>query len=144
MMRRPDHATAGFSPDEEFLALASLVDTEPVEDGVRHSAEPKLADYIERHGVNTLVSQALGQALRASRAAAFLRLLGRIAAVDEESRKDLVERGLQSASVEVRDAAVQAAESWGSASLVPLLKAHHDPVPWLADYAERVARDLSA
>jgi hypothetical protein len=78
------------------------------------------------------------------RCAALLRLLSRVSQLDAEQRRSVVRRGLASNSVEIRDAAVQAAETWEDAALAELLRQHRDPVSWLSDYAERVAFDLES
>jgi len=72
----------------------------------------------------------------------MLRLLGRVRIDDGELRRRLVETGLASSNAEVRDAAVQAAEQWADPSLASLLRSHKEPVDWLADYVQVVARDL--
>lgn len=47
-------------------------------------------------------------------------------------------------SVEIRDAAVQAAESWGDRQVVDVLQNHEYPEPRLTDYVANVIRDLSS
>ena len=55
----------------------------------------------------------------------------------------LVRDGLAKNSVEVRDAAIQAAESWGDSELIEVLKAHSETEPWLRQYLNDVIDDLS-
>ncbi len=43
----------------------------------------------------------------------------------------------------MRDAAVQAAESWGG-DLADILRTHHEPEPWLREYIRDVISDLGA
>ena len=61
---------------------------------------------------------------------------------DATWRAKVVRRALAADDVTMRDAAVQAAETWGDAGLRRVLRAHTDPVPWLDDYARGVADDL--
>ena len=113
---------------------------EPIEDGVAHPAEQSVEKYLRTHG-DQHVAQAL-KSLSASEAASLARLLGRAENVGARMREQVLAWGLASSSVELRDAAIQAAENWGDARLAPLLRAHLDDVPWLAKYAADVARDL--
>jgi hypothetical protein len=126
-----------------LAALFTAVDEEPVEDGVVHRAEAALAAHIAEFGATTLVEHACSTS-KAMRCAALLRLLSRVSQLDAEQRRSVVRRGLASNSVEIRDAAVQAAETWEDAALAELLRQHRDPVSWLSDYAERVAFDLES
>jgi hypothetical protein len=128
--------------DRAFRALANSVDAEAVEDGIIHPAEQQLAAFVGQHGGHYLREMLFRSGANAGRTAAFLRLLGRIRGLDNESRRWLVQQGLTSRDVEVRDAAVQAAELWGDRVLAAILNAHHEPIRWLASYVSRVASDL--
>lgn len=97
--------------------------------------------HVQQFGSDQLV-QHIVSTKPAARSASLLRLLGRAAGINGASRRFVVERGLASDSVEVRDAAVQAVESWEDASLANLLRGRHEPVAWLASYAQRVAAEL--
>ena len=44
--------------------------------------------------------------------------------------------------VEIRDAAVQAAELWGDREILLVLKSHSEPESWLRDYIFDVIDDL--
>jgi hypothetical protein len=132
------------APREEtrsMEALAALIDDEAVEDGVIHRAEAVLKEHIKKFGGRGLAEFAL-RATPGARAASILRLLGRVKSINHELRHELVRRGLESASVEVRAAAVQAAETWEEAGLASLLRDHNESVTWLSDYARRVADDI--
>jgi hypothetical protein len=118
-----------------------MIDGETVEDGYTHSAESIVADHIERFGGFGLIEYALTSA-SPSRSADLIRLLGRTPGIELDLRRSIVKRGLASSHVAVRDAALQAAETWEDASLVLLLKTHREAVPWLADYAEKIVRGL--
>lgn len=130
--------------DDALSALLAAVDSEPVENGVHHPAERDLAVFVDKYTARHIVDVLWTPSIKSSRSAALLRLLGRVPAVEASSRLRAVENGLASASIEVRDAAMQAAESWADLSLVQLLRNHQEPVAWLADYAARVARDIEA
>lgn len=131
------------SPSElaSIAAINALIDEETVEDGHTHSAEPVLRKYIEHYGATGLIEHAFA-AESPIRSADLIRLLGRISEVANEHRRVIVERGLASPHFAVRDAALQAAESWEDGSLVDLLNGHRDLVPWLNQYAEKIMRDL--
>ena len=57
-------------------------------------------------------------------------------------RAGLVHGGLASDDIELRDAAIQAAESWGDPGLQQILAAHSEPVSWLDEYRRGVIDDL--
>ena len=44
--------------------------------------------------------------------------------------------------VEIRDAAVQAAESWGGREVVDVLMSHDEPEPWLRECIPEIIDDL--
>lgn len=74
--------------------------------------------------------------------AAILRLAGRTSLLGPDVRSHLVMSGLQSAVVDVRDAAMQAIESWGDPTLVPMLQRHVESDEWLADCQRRIIEDM--
>ena len=55
---------------------------------------------------------------------------------------ELVRDALALDDVEIRDATVQAAELWGDRDILPVLKSHSEPEPWLRDYIFHVINDL--
>lgn len=126
-----------------LAALFTAIDEEPVEDGVVHRAEAAVAAYLREFGASGIVEHVCG-ASEASRPASLLRLLSRVTRLDAEQRRAVVRRGLASTNVELRDAAVQAAETWEDAALADLLRRHREPVAWLSEYAQRVAFDLES
>ena len=76
-------------------------------------------------------------------AASVLRCLGRQMSLGTGLwRTELVKAGLDMDDVEIRDAAVQAAESWGDRSLADVMKVHSEAEPWLREYIENVISDL--
>lgn len=78
---------------------------------------------------------------RARLLADFLRLAGRVHP-DAQLRTELLEQSLASEDIQVRDAAVQAAELWADSSSVSALRQHQEKAPWLADYIQRVIQDV--
>ena len=75
--------------------------------------------------------------------ASVLKSVGRLS-VNEVNAwgSDLLEIALKNEDIEVRDAAIQALELWGTNSAVELLKSHNEIIPWLKDYISKVIRDL--
>ena len=57
-------------------------------------------------------------------------------------RSELVRNALALDDVEIRDAAVQAAELWDDPHILPVLKSHYEPESWLRDYISDVIDDL--
>lgn len=123
--------------------IVRSLDDEPIESGITHPAEVKLRECLTKYGTSGVMGlvRELGSS---ARAASFLRLLGRSDVLKPAVRGELLEWGLASSNIEVRDAAVQAAESWGDAALAKVLRAHVEPTAWLRDYAAAVAHDLEA
>ena len=119
----------------------------PVEDGVGHPAErinaKALAQVGDERSIRWLREFCV-DASNPSFAASVLRCLGRVPCTGSEAwRVALVRDGLANDSVEIRDAAIQAAESWGDSELIKVLKAHSEPEPWLRQYLHDVIDDLS-
>lgn len=115
------------------VELRSAFDAEPLEDGVSHPAQDVVRNAL-RTNVNVLDwLKALSlDATRPTFAASVLRCLGREERVGTTTwRVELVGDALASEDVEIRDAAVQAAESWGGNAIVAVLESHAEPVPWL-------------
>lgn len=124
----------------DFEAIVQSISVHPVEDGVAHPMEASMAAFIVRYGVP---NEIFTRGLRPAQTAGLLHLLGRTR-VPSWTQLNLLVSGLASNSVEIRDAAIQAAENWENPSLASVLRAHRDPRAWLADYASRVANDLSS
>jgi hypothetical protein len=126
---------------DSIAAINALIDDDSVNDGYTHPAESMLDEHIEQFGAAGLIEHAF---ITASpiRAADLIRLLGRIPEIEVELRRMVVERGLASPHVVVRDAALQAAETWEDDSLVILLRDHRDVIPWLNEYVEKIVRGL--
>ena len=126
--------------------LWAAFESEPLEDGMDHPAE----EIIER-ALQSNESQCVLEALRAlsldvahpSFAASVLRCLGRQQNPGTDTwRTDLVRDGLDVDDVEIRDAAVYAAEWWGGREMRNVLQSHSEPELWLRDYIRDVIEDL--
>ena len=76
--------------------------------------------------------------------ASVLRCLARLTKPGTaEWRAQIVRGALASANLEVRDNAMQAAESWGDPGMVDILQAHEEPEPYLREYLQDVVAELS-
>ena len=128
------------------MELHAAFETQPLEDGMHHKAE----DIIEQ-ALQSREDQRILEWLRAfslddtqpSFAASVLRCLGRQEHLGTSSwRSELVRDALALDDVEIRDAAVQAAELWDAREILPVLKSHSEPESWLRDYICDVIDDL--
>ena len=119
---------------------------DPLEDGMSHPVEEIIGEALRSTEDNPVLDWFRTFSLDAERpgfAASVLRCLGRQTLPGTDSwRTELVRDGLAVDDVEIRDAAVQAAESWGDRSLVDVMKAHSEAEPWLREYIENVISDL--
>ncbi len=125
--------------------LRIAFEAEPLEDGIDHSAEQIIDDALQAvHGRSILVwLGALSVDVeRPSLAASTLRCLGRRRLGTTPWRVEIVRSALTADDVEMRDAAVQAAESWGDLGMREVLSSHTEAVPWLRAYIEDVVEDL--
>ena len=123
-----------------------MLEAEPVEDGYTHPPEVALAEMIRNWGqvARDWLSGAITDGgWPHSLAAGLLRLLGRHRIFTGAWRLRVIQLVLSSPDIELRDAGVQAAESWGDPAAVGVLRAHAEPCGWLADYIERVIKDLT-
>ena len=134
--------------EKEQLAirLRAAFEAESLEDGMDHPAEGILAKALrsDQDGLvfDRLKTFCLDDA-HPSFAASVLRCLGRQTPPGTSSwRAILVRDGLAMEDVEIRDAAVQAAELWGDSKLLDILESHSEPVRWLRDYIQNVIEDL--
>jgi hypothetical protein len=117
---------------------------EPLRDGFYHPAESILvqAFAVQPKAAADWFCKYLSQRPTSSTSAEILRLLSRFTPYTPEWRRNIVEVALLSTSAEVRDAAMQAVESWADPALVSVLRAHSESERWLAKYAEQIVRDL--
>ena len=124
--------------------LLALLEEEPLVDGVSHPAEQTLQRELESGALDAASLRRLCLDVdRPSFSAAALRCLARTGRPENsEWRQALIREGLSAPDPVLRDAAIQAVEEWAEAPLGALLESHRDPLPWLHDYAQEVARDL--
>ena len=125
--------------------IRTALEADPIEDGYSHPAEASLEKVIRdssHHAGDWLIDILSSHRWNASLRAGLLRLLSRQKPLTKEWRLRVIQVCLSSPNLELRDAAVQAAESWEDAGAVQLLQEHREPCTWLADYISRVTRDL--
>jgi hypothetical protein len=126
--------------------LRAMIEADPIEDGYSHTAEATLKKVIRDFGYHAgdwLTDMLSTNCWNPSLRAGLLRLLSRQKPLTKEWRLRVVQLGLLSPNLELRDAAVQAAESWEDEGVDLLLQKHRESCTWLADYISRVIRDLS-
>lgn len=128
--------------------LWAAFEAEPLEDGVSHPAEDAITEALAELGTPRALECFRGISLDMDNpafAASVLRCLGRQADLGtEEWRIGLVRAALGADDVEVRDAAAQAAESWGGFGMIAVLEAHDESLAWLKDYIDAVVDDMRA
>lgn len=134
---------------ERYQLLAKLQATfeaEPLDDGMDHPAERIIGELLEstedQYIFDLFSSFSLDEA-HPNFAASVLRCLGRqVHPRTVAWRTDLVRNALRMNNIEIRDAAVQAAELWGDDEIRNVLEQHSEPKPWLQDYISNVIADL--
>ena len=121
-------------------------EADPLEDGVCHPAEEVIEESLEGAREANVLESLRVLSLDARRpdfAASVLRSLGRLGSPGTSRwRTKLIRDGLDSEPVPIRDAAIQAAELWGSPEMREVLEAHVEPVSWLREYLQDVIGDL--
>lgn len=126
-------------------ALWNAFDAEPLEDGVTHSGEQIIAELLEETewGLDWLRQLALNTAAP-SFAASMLRCLSRANISDASWQAHLVRDVLAQGTVQMRDAALQAAEQWGGRQLRGVLESHlgAESVAWLRQAMTEIADGL--
>ena len=126
--------------------LHAAFEADPFENGMDHPAEQIIKNALQLSENQQIFNWFKDFSLdieRPSFAASVLRCLGRQTNLGTYSwRAELVRLGLTVDNLEIRDAAVQAAESWGDQSLVSILKSHHESESWLREYILDVINDL--
>ena len=130
-----------------LLKLRSSFDTEYLEDGVVHPAEQIIKNAltsVNSQDVYEWLGEIVADVGHTQLAASVLRCLGRCKLEPLAWRVEIVQTALASNDLELRDAAVQAAETWGEIEFCDILKHHSEVVPWLGSYIEEVSRDLES
>jgi len=127
--------------------LRTSFDIEPLEDGICHPAEEIIRNALRgenRGRVHSKLREVATDGEHPTFAASILRCLGRQTNLATARwRTSVVREALAVNDVEMRDAAVQAAELWEDRHLVDILKSHEEPEPWLREYIRGVVEDLS-
>lgn len=127
-------------------ALHASFEADPLESGMDHPAEDIIAHAIQSGDSEDTLGWLREFCLddtQPSFAASVMRCLGRqVEPGTDDWRARLVRDGLSIGDVEIRDAAVQAAESWGDPGMGNVLASHSEPVTWLQDYILDVIDDL--
>ena len=142
--------TVGFAiegPEKERLEFRLRVafDAEPLEDGINHPAEQIIGEALQ--SVDRSHTLACLRALSVDAdhpglSASVLRCLSRSRPGTSAWRAGIVRSALGAEDVEMRDAAVQAAESWGGAEMRDVLRRHNEVISWLRTYIRDVVDDL--
>lgn len=127
--------------------LAISFEIDPVEDGMTHQAEWIIADALrstQPHAVLKWIKEFSIDETRPVFAASVLRCIGRQESPGSVAwRVDVIRAGLNAHDIEVRDAAVRAAESWADPQVLEVLQSHAEPEQWLQGYISDVIEDLS-
>lgn len=126
-------------------ALRDAFDADPLEDGVSHPVEQIVATAVGTSGALDWLRGFVLETDSPIFGASTLRCLGRLNGVGTAAwRTDLVQRALTNEDVQVRDAALQAAEAWDDADLGRVLAAHlpSEPVGWLRDAMQDVVESM--
>ena len=128
------------------VELRASFEADPLEDGIIHPAEEIISEALQKDNDKDVLEWLRSLSLNAAQssfAASVLRCLGRHSDPGTDQwRAELVRDGLAVNDIEIRDAAVQAAESWGDPGLIEVLESHSDPQTWLRDYIHDVINDL--
>jgi len=120
----------------------------PLQDGMDHPAEDIISDAVRSVDDKSLFewfSMVCLDTKCPTFAASILRCIGRQIHIGTDSwRTELVGKALKVDEVEIRDAALNAAEFWSGQRMRNMLagKVETEPIPWLRDYMQDVIEDL--
>lgn len=124
--------------------LRACLDEAPIEDGRSHPGEELLEQALIEASGPEIVVKLITSEPDPSFSAAALKLLARVGGgLSEQRRAELVEFGLRSPSIELREAAAEAVEQWEDVALLPMLYAHKEPARWLRAYIKDIIDDIS-
>ena len=141
-----DYFEQNRSEKERLLSkLRNSFDTKYLEDGIVHPAEQIIDDALtsaNSQDVYRWLSELIADVEYTQLAASVLRCLGRCKLEPLAWRVEVVQTALASDDLELRDVAVQAAETWGDIEFCDVLKHHSEVVPWLRSYIDEVIGDL--
>jgi len=127
--------------------LSRAFEDTPLEDGISHPAESIIDEALQLIDAQRALDwlEALSSdTKRPELSASVLRCLGRRRPGTPSWRAGSVQTVLSANDLEMRDAAVQAAESWGGPEMRDALRKHDETIPWLRAYVEDVVADLEA
>ncbi|MCY4226867.1 MAG: hypothetical protein OXF20_04070 [Gammaproteobacteria bacterium] len=137
---------SAISRKERFISdLRLAFENDPVQDGVVHPAEKIIDEALcsmSQQGAYQWLSELSLDVDHPDMAASALRCLGRRDSEPTAWCVRLVKSALKIDDIEIRDAAVQAAESWGKVEFCSVLEKHSEDVHWLNDYIQDVVCDL--
>lgn len=126
--------------------LRAALDAEPLEDGMDHPAESVIVAALDSENPDAVLRWIRSFCLDSSNpvfaAAVFVCVARQPGVGTARWREELVRGGLAVDEVEVRDAAMQAAEYWADPGLLDVLSAHSEPAGWLDEYRRGVMDDL--
>lgn len=143
-----DPLVKGHTDDLTYSSeILSYIYAEPVEDGYSHPAERLISKSLVSHAQETItwLDNIVRYEKNPSVVAGILTCLGRLdLKLVGDWGFELAEAALKHQDVEVRDAAVQMMELWGTEKAVGILERHvkSEQVDWLRDYIESVVEDL--
>ena len=118
---------------------------DPLEDGIEHEAERIVDDVLRSMDEPQVLVWFRDRAVDRTDpgfASSVLRCLGRRRPGTSAWRAGIVQAALAADDVEMRDAAMQAAESWGGQEVRNVLRNHVESTPWLREYLEDIVQDL--
>ena len=139
---------AGQSQRREELAakLWTAFQASPVEDGIDHPGEVAIREALQSmdgYPVLEWLKMFSVDTAHPQFAASVLSCLGRQQCLGTARwRMEVVRKALSTDAVEIRDAAAQAAESWGGPEMRDVLQEHNDPLPWLQGYILDIINDI--
>ena len=129
------------------FGLKAAFDAEPLEDGVNHPAEQIIGEAlrsVDRSHILACLEALSVDAEHPGFSASVLRCLSRLQPGTSAWRAEVVRAALNADDVEMRDAAVQAAESWGGTEIRDVLRRHVEAISWLRVCIEDVVDDLES
>lgn len=126
--------------------LMNAFDVEPLENGVTHPAEEIISQFLLKSKgplVFTWLEELIVNTTRPAFVSSIILCLGRFEQLGTADwRATIIRQSLASENIEIRDAAVQAAESWGGSSIRDILLQHNEQILWLRDYIQSIVEDL--
>jgi len=146
--RSPADDPAGQSQKREELAakLWAVFQANPVEDGINHPGEVTIREALQSIDGYPVLEWLKAFSVDTDHphfAASVLSCLGRQQQPGTACwRMEVVRKALSTNAVAIRDAAAQAAESWGGLEMRDVLQEHTDPVPWLQEYILDIINDI--